>query len=344
MLLQNRTIWYGMGYQASGNTFTARRNQMGLNSNNNMNRYDGEGNMSRGSSIPNGYRPPYSWLLECEPKYGAAVTSVADLSIGYTLNGTGTIYTPSINEGRNIIIIGDGAIHGYGTVPNVDASLIMWAIATLLGNGQITSDVLLTGKLEAAATLVGEGNIDAAIGAISSILATIMGSGEIIISSELDAKGFMEASITPFTELSPQSLAAGVWNSIASQYNSTGTMGEKLNAAGTAGDPWTTNLSGYTTPGTAGYIVNTNLDAKVSEVGGTVADSVWDSLVSEHVISGSFSEFVTNTLKVQKNKWKIENNQMIIYDDNGSTPLYTFTLKDANGQPTMSSVFERTPV
>lgn len=32
-------------------------------------------------------------------------------------------------------------------------------------------------------------------------------------------------------------------------------MGEKLNGAGSAGDPWTTDLTGYNTADTAGKIV-----------------------------------------------------------------------------------------
>ena len=49
-------------------------------------------------------------------------------------------------------------------------------------------------------------------------------------------------------------------------------------------------------------------------------------------------------LKVQKNAWKIIDNQMIIYDDDGTTPLYTFNLKDSTGTPSSTEVYERTPV
>lgn len=49
-------------------------------------------------------------------------------------------------------------------------------------------------------------------------------------------------------------IVAAVWSALASQYNESGTMGQKLNGAGSAGDPWTTDLSSYNTPGTAGKI------------------------------------------------------------------------------------------
>ena len=57
------------------------------------------------------------------------------------------------------------------------------------------------------------------------------------------------------SEATVQELVAGVWNALAADYNDSGTMGEKLNAAGTAGDPWTTDLSSYNTTNTAGKIV-----------------------------------------------------------------------------------------
>jgi hypothetical protein len=48
--------------------------------------------------------------------------------------------------------------------------------------------------------------------------------------------------------------------------------------------------------------------------------------------------------KIETGRWKIENNQMVFYDDDGITPLYTFNLKDLNGNLTMRNIFERVPV
>ena len=57
----------------------------------------------------------------------------------------------------------------------------------------------------------------------------------------------MSAELTPFTTLSPENLAASVWNAVAASYNTSGTMGEKLNDAGSAANPWTEVIeSGYT--------------------------------------------------------------------------------------------------
>lgn len=47
--------------------------------------------------------------------------------------------------------------------------------------------------------------------------------------------------------------------------------------------------------------------------------------------------------KVATNKWVVASNQLIIYDDNGSSALYTFNLYDANGTPTSTDIVRRVP-
>jgi len=44
---------------------------------------------------------------------------------------------------------------------------------------------------------------------------------------------------------------------------------------------------------------------------------------------------------VESRDWKIIANQMIFYDDDGTTAILTFDLKDASGNPTMSNVYKR---
>ncbi len=50
---------------------------------------------------------------------------------------------------------------------------------------------------------------------------------------------------------------------------------------------------------------------------------------------------VTIIKKIETGRWKIVNNQMIFYDDDGTTPLYTFNLKNADGDPTEDYPRER---
>lgn len=74
-----------------------------------------------------------------------------------------------------------------------------------------------------------------------------------------------------------------------------------------------------------------------------VADAVWDEVLAGHTVLGSSAELISRLIKHAENRWKIDNNQLTIYDDDGVTPLYVFDLKDASGNPTESSPFERVP-
>ena len=51
------------------------------------------------------------------------------------------------------------------------------------------------------------------------------------------------------SEETVQQIVDGVWNALAASYNATGTMGEKMNDAGSASNPWTEVLEGAYTAG-----------------------------------------------------------------------------------------------
>lgn len=59
--------------------------------------------------------------------------------------------------------------------------------------------------------------------------------------------------------------ADAVWDEAISGHLTGGTTGAALNAAGSAGDPWSTPLPGAYSSGTAGFIIGTNVDAKISD-------------------------------------------------------------------------------
>ncbi len=68
------------------------------------------------------------------------------------------------------------------------------------------------------------------------------------------ATGFMDAT----------AVAAAVLNAVASTYNTALTIGNKINAAASAGDPWVTPLPGAYGAGTAGKIIGDNVNATIS--------------------------------------------------------------------------------
>jgi len=48
--------------------------------------------------------------------------------------------------------------------------------------------------------------------------------------------------------------------------------------------------------------------------------------------------------KIETGRWKIINNQLIIYDTDGVTPLKIFNLKNKEGQPNEENVYDRIPI
>jgi hypothetical protein len=57
----------------------------------------------------------------------------------------------------------------------------------------------------------------------------------------------MAANILSYGDLTPEGIRDSVWNAVAASFNAPGTMGEKLNDAGSAANPWTEVIeSGYT--------------------------------------------------------------------------------------------------
>jgi hypothetical protein len=90
-------------------------------------------------------------------------------------------------------------------------------------------------------------------------------------------------------------IAQAVWTTQASAVNISGTMGGKVNEAGSAGDPWGTALPGSYAPGTAGYIVGTLLNNKTA-------------LIEKLLRNKTTTDPTTGT--------------MTVYDDDGVTVLF----------------------
>jgi len=118
------------------------------------------------------------------------------------------------------------------------------------------------------------------------------------------------------TEQDKLDIADRVWDELATQHNGPGTLSEIMEGIALK----TVNLP--------------NDPAKESSLGALATQSTVNTIAAA----------VELVLKIQKNRWKIQNNQMIIYDDNGNDPIVTLNLKNAAGAPSMTEVYERTPV
>lgn len=191
------------------------------------------------ASLPTGTQPAYSWILA--PKGG-------ELSSTNKTSGAGSLTISSLSMGKAIA----ANLTGTGSISAASLSLITALAATLAGTGSVSA--AMVGSISLAANLIGTGSVTAGLKLLAGCVASLTGTGT--ATANLKGKARMESTIyVNQGSADVADMAAGVWNSVAASYNDSGTMGEKLNAAGTAGDPWTTDLSTYTTDGTAGKIL-----------------------------------------------------------------------------------------
>jgi hypothetical protein len=199
--------------------------------------------MSPYTAIPNGYTPPYCWSMA--QKSGGMASYVRVL-------GDGDVTFANLAGGLNAV----APLSGSGDITNAALALIVSAVAAITGLGGLTADI--TGKLEATAALAGSGDLTAALGAIAEIVGALTGSGD--LDGTMTAQASMSADINVTGDLlTTANVASAIWGALASAFNDPGTMGNALNSAGGAGDPWITNLPGSYVAGQAGYIVGNQI-------------------------------------------------------------------------------------
>lgn len=198
------------------------------------------------SAFNNGYNSEYAWNL-----------AVKTGGVGSTLNinGTGTLAATAL-----AVKLAVASLSGLGSITAI-GSLIIQAIASLSGSGGI-SDANLQAFLNAVANLSGSGGVTSAnISALGNAVASILGTGSISANSSGIGAATADIVVTG-TGLTTANVGAAVWSALASVNNVAGTMGEKLNDAGSAGNPWASLLTDNNTPGTFGYFVQ-NLPEEV---------------------------------------------------------------------------------
>lgn len=142
--------------------------------------------------VPTGYGGK-SWILPIEAGYLSSVNVVKGLGAFIGAGALGKNATASI--------AGLGAFTATG-------ALVVSATASISGVGAFTGNILAA--LGAEATIAGTASATASITALAWGVTAITGTAT--MTGTRYATGELEAAITPFTELSPQSLADAVWS------------------------------------------------------------------------------------------------------------------------------------
>jgi hypothetical protein len=203
------------------------------------------------SGIPDGVRAPYAWLLPLK---------AGGLASRYIIRGTGTLAAAgTLGKPALANLSGSGTLSATG-------SKIVSALADLTGSGSISAANLLA-ILQAAADLTGSGDLAADVTALGWMLGDLDGTGT--LEAVPYATGELGADIVPYTELSPAALADAVWSAVAADNNDTGSMGEKVNDAGSASNPWTEVIEGTYTAAELLRIMAAALAGELSGAGTT---------------------------------------------------------------------------
>lgn len=206
--------------------------------------------------VPAGYPPGYTWVMPQD---------AGTMSARNTIVGTGTL-AADLASGINLL----ADLDGQGALA-LDLALVISLAADLDGSGSVSAALDAIAALTAA--LSGDGSLTAALEALAFMDAALTGTGT------LTAAGtgllHMSADIQPFTELSPTSLANAVWEALTTEHDFAGTMGEKLNDAGSAGNPWATVIEGTYTAEELLRLMAAAMAGKVSGAG-TVTVTIRD--------------------------------------------------------------------
>lgn len=118
-----------------------------------------------------------------------------------------------------------------------DLSLLTTLAATLDGSSGVSGDLALLIAL--AADLAGVGAVDAStdlklrVNFDTELAGAGAVTGNLVGNASLEANIFVNSG-----SATTQEIVEAVWSAIAADYFAAGTMGEKLNDAGGAADPW----------------------------------------------------------------------------------------------------------
>lgn len=180
-------------------------------------------NVTIKSSKVSGYDAPYAWVLAGK---SGGLASFGRAQAGLLLSG-------GLSQGRAI----SADLVASATITSASLALVVSLAADLLASVSLSATMLASANL--ISSLTASGSLTAALSELANMVATLTASAS-VSNSNLNAIGHLSADLVfgPSTELSPAALAAAVWDSVAADFDAAGSMGEKMNDAGSASNPW----------------------------------------------------------------------------------------------------------
>ena len=150
--------------------------------------------------------------------------------------GSMSALTPFADGTFTGALLQGGPMEGAGSINWMSADASLGLVVSMDGTATLT----LTGNdssLRLVIGMDGTGTMTVTGAGGLSMIVPFEGAGSIALTGSGDLRGRlnMDGSWTPFSELSPEGLAAAVWQAVAATNNEPGTMGAKLNTASSGG-------------------------------------------------------------------------------------------------------------
>lgn len=194
----------------------------------------------------NGHLHPSSFIL---PQKSGSLSSYTEASAA--ISQSIIILTPAM------------PMDGSSTITLTAAPFQLDRIAAMVASGALVLSVT-DSLLSSVLGMLASGSMTLTPSAEMGGIFDVTGSSSIILTAgaSLTAKAFMTAEAGGPTPLSPEGLANAVWAKLAADANDPGTMGEKVNDAGSASNPWTELIEG---PLTAAQILRLLIAVQAGE-------------------------------------------------------------------------------
>lgn len=168
------------------------------------------GGVDKQAGTPWGHSHPYAWVL---PLSDGGINAKGSAS------GSGSAFGYAA---RPMVMSGAGVGNGSAV-----ASAVSSGVATGAGTGNGTAEAQAV--VTSAATGAGTGNGTAFMGGIINVIVQGSAAGSGVATMIATANIVATGGGIPDATLTPQQIASAVWDAAASSYDSSGTMGEKLN-------------------------------------------------------------------------------------------------------------------
>jgi hypothetical protein len=237
----------------------------------------------------------------------AAIKTVAANTYNIVNNGT---YG---NSALNTLLTGS---NGLANIKSDTATIISDTSTLKTDTGLIKGYVYDSGSATSTIGLLRDGT-----NGLSAIKGSVY-SGGVSVWTKADSTNSIVSSVTYGNQVIQELLVDGT-NGLASI---------KTSAASAASSASTASSN---TTSIIGYVYNSGTSTI-----GLLQDGT-NGLAAIKSVAASADTAATAARKVATNRWNVATNQLVIYDDNGSTVLYRFNLFDADGNPTSTDITQR---